>query len=791
VHRRHVTVDTVTVSPYPHYVSPHPHSVCPHPHHVSMNAPIVPVHRTKIPPNQGVAFNTTQLCLWPEHIKCFGDRLLHMWVGRHRYYELPPDRRNPIVTNQIDAVSSEVFEGGYWLTANDEETKDEMLEFLRNISIQAGQTHQPFEELGRQVVTQYLVRGTFLGEKMMDSDGRHTGINPVNPTTMEFYTKAGTNVLVPPDHTPGSSDSMLKETDDGEIAAYVQFDEQYSRWQDRQERMFARDEILHWARKPDIGEARGSSAIEPVFERSRALREKFQDNDLAISMKAWPMVLFQVGSPDNPWTYDEMKDFMKHYKDGELGPGSFQAVPGDIDIHEFAGETADIESHIAADVDYIVSGLPGSKYSLGAFTGGNTNTPSGSVAGSLERQQRKRIRTMRRNIEELFTPYLRAVAESWGYDSSGLELHIGRPGDEVAPEDIQGNIIRYQSDANDEPVPGTVVDGKTVLPGAETDTVQDIKEERQEERQQKRSQPAEGNAEATAALASPTGEALEYWDTDAAADPRLVSTTDVERDLAGELSDLLIDARDDLVTMLEVRYGARNAPDADIVRDEFSSIVGGAFHRDRVMGDIEDALDETRMRTIDTLAQETHSPTASGMERAEYRTYADAVAESLLNDIRTLARELADEFSQQADRVNDGDVSDSEDPAERLGERVTNTFTEDMLHERTRTLVRMNLQRLINRCKLKAYRDAADVVGVELIAQCDEMTHPVVTTLAGCGNDEPVRALFADEERIGAQFHAALTTDPPSPFNPLPDTPPFYIGDTSEFAPVTEDMIEQ
>jgi len=721
-------------------------------------------------------------------------------------------RKNPIIRTQIDSIGFEVFEGGYWIEADSEETEDEIREFVKNMGITAGQTHRPFSETGKLSITQYLVRGMFLGEKMVDDRGRHIGINPVNPNTVEIYTKSGTNILVPPDHSPVSSDSIMKRTRNGDVAAYVQFDEQYSRWQDRKERKFTRDQMLHWARKPDIGETRGNSAIEPVYNRSRALREKFQDNDLAISMKAWPMILFQTGSPENPWTLDEMKDFMKHYDRGQLGPGSFQAVPGDIEIHEFAGETADIQSHIQADVDYIVSGLPGAKYSLGSFMGTGESAPSSSMAGSHERQTRKLIRSIRRDLEALFTPYLKEVAESWGYDPSGLELHIGRPDSEVAPEDIQGNIIRYESTVNNdngdgsgrEPEPGDVVDGTTVVPESRTDTAADIQDEQddddgssadnggEEASLSRPTQSATDASDAIAALADPSVTIDAQADAGPATGSGMVDTSDIEDELGKEIAAVLIESRDDLIEILELRYGDRGVPDGQIIADEFQSIVGRRLYQRDLRDDMLHSTLSVRNRVRESLSEQSHIPTLSSGPNAAFKSYAEGAAQTMLDDAQSLGTEIGDMFSRHAKYESEDPHGSRGSSVGVVGERVSNEFTDDMLRHRAGLLVRMNIQRLINRCKLYAYRRSEEVVGVELHSRCSEDSHWLTWELAGCGGGEPVRALFADEDeqRIGAQFQSALSRDPPAGFNPLPDVPPFHFGDTAELAPVlaTDDV---
>jgi hypothetical protein len=353
---------------------------------------------------------------------------------------------NPIIQTQIDTFASDCWEGGWYITADSEQTVAELTEFAKNMTLNAGQIHQPISKIGKMAIIQHEVRGTFLGEHMHDEEGRPVGINPVNVSTMEIYTKYGTNVLVPADYKEKSDDTTIKRNDEGEVAAYVQFDHRLSSYADRRERRFTRDEMMHWARRPDIGDVFGNSRVEPILARSRSLREKLNDNDLAIAMKAWPMILFKLGSPERPYTLEEMEDFMQKYSQDELGPGMYQGVPGDVEIEEFAGETADIKDPVMTDVNMIVSAMPGPKHNVGAFPGEGENPPT----AAHERQYRKLVRETRMQLENLFTPYLKMVAEEWGYNSSGVELHVGRPDGEVAPEDIEGNVIRYDGIDNDD-----------------------------------------------------------------------------------------------------------------------------------------------------------------------------------------------------------------------------------------------------------------------------------------------------------------------------------------------------
>lgn len=687
-------------------------------------------------------------------------------------------KRNPIISTQINSLDYEVFEAGYWVEADSEETQEELSEFLTNIGVNSGQVHRPFREVGSQALTQYMVRGTYLGEQVMeeiDGEKRHVGVSPISVTTVEMYTKEGSPVLASPDYKNDQADEQfVKKTPDGKTAAYVQFDDTDTRWGDRKERRFARDQVLHWARKPDVGEARGTSVIESVFNRSMAYREKLQDNDLAISMKAWPMILFQMGSPEHPWTEEEQRTFLETYSEGELGPATFQGVPGDIDIHEFAGETADIREHVNTDVDHIIAGMPGPRYSIGSFA----MDSSDALTSAHERQYRKLIRQLRRDLENVFTPYLKDVAESWGYDPSGVELNIGRPEKEVAPEDIQGSVIRYQSDVGSDDdtapqersAPDTGDDDEqpdgNYLGGPDGET-------QQSQSQQQTAEPAQNRSDTIAELAGdlPDHDVVEL------ADPRLVSINSYEKQSSDEVSDVFVSVRDDVISEVVDRGGTQSMPSPMAVEAEFEAEMGTAVRSESLGKTLGDICYEVVSDTRDTLQQHTHYPNISSHAHTSHTSLVRSTKNQMIADIVDLGQHIASDMRRHADR--------SEDP-DAFAERVESEYTEAMLSERVAIIVRMNLKQLINKIKLHSYKRTDGVYGVSITAPCSDDTHELTASIAGCGDSEQAVAEFDNNDSIGSQFQDQVTVEPPVGFDPLPELPPYHFGDVSELEPIYE-----
>lgn len=687
-------------------------------------------------------------------------------------------KHNGIIATQMQSFASDVFEAGWWVTADSDKTEEEITEFCHNIGVNGGQPHQSITKLGEQAIIQHDVRGTFLGEQVTDDKGRHVAINPVNPETMEIYTKDGVNMLVPDDYTGDSDSSMIKKNASGKTAAYVQFDTQYSRWSDRKERRFTRDQVLHWPRRPDIGEVFGNSRVEPVLERSRALREKLQDNDLAIAMKAWPMIMFQMGSTERPWTLDEMEDFMEDYTENELGPGTFQGVPGDIEVHEFAGETADISEPVMTDVNMIVSAMPGPKHSTGSFPG-----EEGSPTEAHERQYLKLIRKTRRDLQELFTPYLRKVAESWGYDSSGLELHIGRPDGEVAPEDVQGSVIRYQSDADsddDEEDGDPATDGRNLEPtgdsGGDEQSTRVLEPADAEE--------LEGDdltrGYNVASLGSPDADVADHLAENGG--PTNSAVAEIEDELGAIIADVLIDARDNTLDVLELRHSSRQAPDGSTIQAEYDGQVGSASRSQRLVRSVKDACTDTVGETLDELSSPSHAPSIQTVQTSTHRTISESITERLLDDMGELGNRLGVEFRRQTDQIGNSDRD-----LDAVRKRIESTYTDSELRGRAELIAQMRTTELMNRIRLHEYRMHEDVDGIAVSADCADSTNQFTAELAGCGDMEPAVAMFDTDEPIGDQLANHVGQSPGRGFDPLDDVPPYHFGDRSTIVPVTAD----
>jgi hypothetical protein len=730
------------------------------------------------------------------------------------YYRQIYENVGPI-KSAVDNYSSEVIEPGWYITADNDETAEQLTEYFRNVGIINHETDQNASILIEHMVREREIRGTVFLEKVQDSQGRNQALYPLQNDTITIYTKPGKAMLPAPDGEaaePFDSDITQERTtppttDDGELAAYVQFDDLRPQWSATGEVKYTRNDVIKWVRDADIGDPRGTSRIASSARRAEGLLEKLEDNDDAVKFKAWPQIIFELGNEDNPWSEEEVNDFIQHYEEGNMRPGLMQAVAGDVDIEEFAGETADIEGTLNFDISMIMSGLPGPVYATGGFS----QNVAPAVAQAQQRQFVKEVKKTRREIEAMFTPYLREVAEDYGLDAAdSVELHLGQPPGHVAPEDIEGSIIRYTSDVAQgqqdgapgessnqttsgqeggaAPQPGATTGSPTAgqanptgnAPAASQTTNADTTAMNSANLEAHNTMEADTSPSFRGEQQPNTSELdrFERVDSEELADPRLVSTADIEDELSDFLYEELLTVRERLTETL------RDADDRPL-RDaeEMDRAVTRAFQ-----GRLDDAGVDARTRdvfedaiesTLDTLGQDNHSPTIDVGVSARHRQRA-----------RFLSSNMADNFENAADdmlefaTVNLRQAVQHGESPQWVADRLENSHTDQKLRNRANTMARTEIMSAVNSLKMAEYDRHEDIVGVKLINPCNANTTPLCENLA-C--DDHAEAMFDSDETLGEQFQSetrdALLFDG---FDPLPTVPPFHFNCRTEIIPVTE-----
>lgn len=683
---------------------------------------------------------------------------------------------NPLISQPIDTLANDVVEPGWYFEADSEDTVEELTEYAEQVAMVENSNRRNITSLLHSNIVTHQVTGTVFVEDVTDDEDRPTALQPLQTETIEIYTKPDSSVLVAPDDTQYDG---IHITEEGDAAAYVQFRTGISKWSDREERRFTRDEILQWNRGSQPGAQYGVGRVQRVFERALAVESKLRDNDDAIAMKAWPGIIFEFGTEEEPWDREEMDDFLEDFEGPKFGPGMMKGVSGDVSVTEFAGETADIEGSVATDVNYITSGLPGPKHGLGSFTDGVKD----SLAAVQQRRYRKLKRFLRNELENLYTPYFRDVAEAYNLDSpDSVQFHVGRPQGEVDPEQVSGNVIRYTSDVSadagaqegDGGGDGEPAVGDNPNEAPEGESVPDMSVLASFD-------PIPGDA-----TSAGDEHSHEYADGVAElADPRLTGTREIESAVADAVESVALDLRDLSIAVVEERFSDLESVPVrdynDAVADRSRSLVNEATARSAIDDELRRVFDRVR----DTLGQDSHAPPLTLAYDSRYDEIVRAAETDIRTDLRTVAEDIENVASMQLARSRM-----TGDDVEAWGERVRSEITEDRLAQRAQVIARMRIQQLINQCKLRAYRDADGVVGVTVINPCTPSTTTLCERLAGCGPRDSAEAYFDSRQSIGQQLQDHVNDDLLYVgFDPL-GLPPFHYGCRSEFVPITDTNTE-
>lgn len=709
------------------------------------------------------------------------------------------------IKSAIDNYSSEVIEPGWYITADSEETAEDLTEYFKNVAIINTETDVNASQLIEALVREREIKGTIFLEKVTDNQGRNQALYPLQNDTISIYTKPGKAMLPAPDDEESEPfDPDINQardtpptTDEGEMGAYVQFDELKPQWSNTNEVIYTRNQVIKWTRDAEIGDPRGTSRLAASSQRAEGLLEKLQDNDDAVKFKAWPQIIFQMGDEDNPWNEEEVMNFIENYEEGKMSPGMMQAVAGDVSVEEFAGETADIGDTLEFDISMIMSGLPGPVYATGGF--------SQNIAPAVAQQQQrtfiKEVKKTRREIENLFTPYLQEVAEDYGLDAAdSVELHLGRPQGEIAPEDVEGSIIRYSSDVGgqNQEDPVTAISSDDVV--RDPHDVEDQRESSNEttsgtENGSSGPKPRNTNQSRNANQAR-SAEQNAQWRADSSfridnhavrteglepeelADPRLVSTRDIEQELSDTIYQDLLSVREQLVS--EFRDSAdRPLRDAGEMEGATARVLSQAAADAQMDPQSRPHFQDTIEATLETLNQESHSPQMNVSFESRHREQARFLSANLADAFENVVGDM-EEFTT----INTRQAVQHQESPQKVADRIENEFMDDDLRERSRVMARIEIMSAVNSVKLREYQRHNDIIGVELINPCNSNTTAVCQQLA-C--DENATALFDADETLGEQFQSQLDSNDVlfDGFDPLPTAPPFHFNCRTELVPVT------
>lgn len=650
-----------------------------------------------------------------------------------------------LVRASIRGFASEVISPGYYVDAENEQVREDLEEWLAECAVISGEHDKDFREIVKKSTIQREVRGTALIEKVPSKEGGLYGFKLVNPENVKAYTKPNQAILLEPDEDidrlaerhDNFKKNSVKKTPDGEVAAYVQWDSKLNLNNDKSEIAFTKDDIIKLTRDEDVGEIWGNSRLNSIRDRVNALLQKLDNNDDAIKATAHPFWLFKMGQEDDPWTEDEIKEFMKNHKGEQFQPGMKQAVQGNVDIDTVGGEVAEIEEFLDFDVDMIMSEMPIPKYALGAFEE-NVNQ---FVSRSQETELRKQVNEARKEIESEFTAVLKEKADKMGHSRDSVNgLVIGVPPEErVVPEEgEEGAQEGSQQPQNrpDEPASNQDPETDHTRPPASSEMSESIWTDEE------------------------LSEHYNPWTSDET-DKLQVTTEQYFREV-----------REALLNELSRREGLfkGQGPSQNKLGNLIDRTVNQTTQAFDFKSSATDVFEEAIEDEYEHLQAEGLGIPNTLEERKRVKTHSEDYRNSVMDFVSEFAREVRTEFRRGLNRGEGADVA---------VERVRDKFNDDMISQRAGIISMMEVHNARQNARLSEFEKADNVVGYRV--EAESPSSKLTETLDGT-------EVFFEEgdysEQIADQVPASLF---PKGWYPPSSTPPFRFGDTSGIVPVFEE----
>jgi hypothetical protein len=372
-------------------------------------------------------------------------------------------KTNAIARANLRKFVHDVWEPGYRVEGPDEtvaffEGEQEDLDadppeftpeggFLNNSAVLGGERYQDFYDFGKECSWQRWARGTVLVEYLKqdpdDPESMISGFNFIRPETVYPQVQNNTNILLPadPDDLPPDVDEGdITLTKRGEVAAYIQFDDESilglrNNGFSEQDVPLSQNDVLKQTLEPDIGGdiqqgegVFGTSAIEPVTEDITEYEQMKRDRAEAVQRKAYGIWTAQfndrvldLGGDDREliaWEDDAIQDV-----EGELnqmGPGDVLTTDAGIDLKRHDGDVPELDPVLMHYVKTISSALP-TPLPLAVDFAGDINR---DVTGDQKDGFDQTVSEARRYQETSWTHAFRFIAERADLPTEGLQLKI-------------------------------------------------------------------------------------------------------------------------------------------------------------------------------------------------------------------------------------------------------------------------------------------------------------------------------------------------------------------------------
>ena len=289
-------------------------------------------------------------------------------------------------------------------------TDDDMQAALRKWASQcAWHAHEPDQDLSKLIrgnPSKRRGKGTLFLEIVRAESGIPTGLIYHPPESFKIYSRENQAALVQPDDDVGEGhprdDTRSDEYPNGKAAAYVQYDDTLSGYDDEDPVAFAADDIIKFVYENDTGDPWGKSVYSSCAQRIDALKQKLRDREGAIRLAGYPLRVYS--SPE--WTIEQAAEWAQKHQEGEIssrgnerhdrrlryGPrnqgltddysfgmtdediydpadnplaNSNEFIGGNLDVEVVTGQVPDISDAVMDDIRIIFSDMPVARLKIG------------------------------------------------------------------------------------------------------------------------------------------------------------------------------------------------------------------------------------------------------------------------------------------------------------------------------------------------------------------------------------------------------------------------------------------
>jgi len=369
---------------------------------------------------------------------------------------------NPLIRQSVRAFAGDVLEPGVSVTIGDGDEPtvpndyrfqefrgmdltDALALWLGQCGIVGGRFDRDLADLLEDVVIDLRGRrGTALIEHAYDDPTERDyilGLRLFKTETTTAYTRDGKNILLRPDDDPGEFETVAVQdvsagdrrseaptTPAGKTAAFVQFDDIFGSYEEKDDIPFALDDVTLISNDPDTGNIFGRPDAASVADRSQQLREMFDDTAQAIKAVGYGHWIAQVDTNDE----EEARTLLDSFDPSN--PERVNVTNYNVDAERFDGQTPDTVEQIQQQIEFILTALPSPLYRVGFA--GDINRDVTSVQ---QEDYRDEVRRERDRLESAFGAVLQAKAREF--------LTGSAQGDETLDVDV-GITIQPAEDEN-------------------------------------------------------------------------------------------------------------------------------------------------------------------------------------------------------------------------------------------------------------------------------------------------------------------------------------------------------